>query len=323
MSSSYVMAPRKKSVTDKLRALGRRSGVYALSLPERTVRSVSALAGGAVRETAAVVLPVGVRRSRLYRNLVDVTLQFLIEKVGQVEAVASVDQRALAENFLARRVAGNGIELMGLITFRASPVWVLAALADVCGFGRQLIPEIAEELKKEGLLEASQSFATMEQLLGGLEGSAAQLAESVNAPPLDVAGLRSEWAKLVTEVKRLPAPQLPTTASVRRVWNELRDEAAAQNRTVFVLSSLLAIDAVGALPQRVLILSKSAAIALSHGGTVVADALLDHYRGALQEIRATGVVTYAVRQLAPYGRAALAAFRPSRATLTAKLFDKT
>ena len=323
MSSRYRMAPRKKSVTDRLRALSRRSGVYVLSLPERTVRSVSALAGGLVRETTAVALPIGVRRSRLYRNLVDVTLQFLIEKVGQVDPIEGADQRELAENFLARRAAGNGIELMGLLAFRASPVWVLAALADVCGFGKQLIPEIAEELKKAGLLEASQSFATMEQLLGGLEGSAAQLAETVNVPPLDVAGLRSEWAKLVTEVKRLPAPQLPTSASVRRVWNELREEAAAQNRSVFVLSSLLAIDAVGALPQRALVLSKSAAIALGASGTVVADALLAHYRAALQEIRATGVISYAVRQLAPYGRAALAAFRPSRETLTGKLLRKS
>jgi hypothetical protein len=323
MSLGFLMAPRKNSVTDKLRALGRRSGVYVLSLPERTLRSVSALAGGLVRETAAVVLPIGVRRGRLYRNLVDVTLQFLTEKVGQVDAVAGADPLELAENFLARRAAGNGIELMGLLTFRASPVWVLAALADVCGFGKQLIPEIAEELKKAGLLDAAQSFATMEQLLGGLEGSAAQLAETVNVPPLDVAGLRSEWAKLVTEVKRLPAPQLPTRASVRRVWTELRDEATSQDRSVFVLSSLLAIDAVGALPQRALILSKSAAIALGHSGTVVADALLAHYRDALKEIRDTGVVTYSVRQLAPYGRAALAAFRPSRETLTGKLLGNT
>jgi hypothetical protein len=322
MSSGHLMAQRKNSVTDKLRALGRRSSVYVLSLPERTLRSASALAGGLVRETAAVVLPIGVRRGRLYRNLVDVTLQFLIEKVGQVDA-AGADQRELAENFLARRAAGNGIELMGLLTFRASPVWVLAALADVCGFGRQLIPEIAEELKKAGLLDAGQSFATTEQLLGGLEGSAAQLAETVNVPPLDVAGLREEWAKLVTEVKRLPAPQLPTRASVRRVWSDLRAEAVAQERSVFVLSSLLAVDAVGALPQRALILSKSAAIALGHSGTVVADALLAHYRDALKEIRDTGVITYAVRQLAPYGRAALAAFRPSRETLTCRLLGKS
>ena len=317
------MAPRKNRVTDKLRALGRRSGVYVLSLPERTVRSVSALAGGLVRETAAVVLPIGVRRGRLYQNLVDVTLRFLIEKVGQVEAVANADQRALAENFLARRAAGNGIELVGLLTFRASPVWVLAALADVCGLGRQLIPEIAEELKKAGLLDTAESFATMDQLLAGLEGSAAQLAETVNVPPLDVAGLRAEWTKLVGEVKRLPAPQLPTSASVRRVWNELRAEAVAQDRSVFVLSSLLAVSAIGALPQRALVLSRSAAIALGTSGTVVADALLAHYREALAEIRDTGVVTYALRQLAPYGRAALAAFRPSRETLTGKLLGKS
>src|SRR5213075_996997 len=142
---------------------------------------------GLVRETAAVVLPIGVRRGRLYRNLVEVTLQFLTEKVGQVDA-AGADQRALAENFLARRAAGNGLELMGLLAFRASPVWVLAALADVCGLGRQLLPEIAAALREEGLLRSDQSFATMEQLLRGLEGSAAQLASTVNTPPLDVAG---------------------------------------------------------------------------------------------------------------------------------------
>ena len=323
MSSLHlIMARRRNSVTSKLRSLGKRGGVYVLSLPERTLRSVSALAGGLVRETAAVVLPVGVRRGRLYRNLVDVTLQFLIEKIGQVDSATGPSREELAENFLARRAAGNGIELMGLLTFRASPVWVLAALADVCGFGRQLIPEIAEELKKAGLLDQDQSFATMEQLLGGLERSAAQLAQTVNVPPLDVAELRSEWSKLVTEVRQLPAPQLPTRASVRRVWSELRAEAAAQQRSVFVLSSLLAISAVGELPQRALVLSRSAGIALRHSGTVVADALLTHYRDALQEIRSTGVVAYAVRQLGPYGRAALAAFHPARETLTGKLLDQ-
>src|SRR5262245_27907556 len=174
-------------VTDKLRSLHRHRGVrYALSLPERTVRSVSALAGGLVREAAGVAVPIGVRRGRLYRNLVEVTLDFLIEDVGQV-GTAGAAARDLGENFLIRRAAGNGIELMGILAFRASPVWVLAALADACGFGRQLIPQITAELEKEGLLAPGQSFTTMDQLLGGLERSAAQLAATVNAPPLDVA----------------------------------------------------------------------------------------------------------------------------------------
>jgi hypothetical protein len=310
------------TISGKLRAIGRsRTMRYALSLPERTVRSVTALAAGLVRETTGVVLPIGVRRGRVYRNLVDAALQFLIERVGEVE-VAHVTDLELGENFLLRRAAGNGIELMGILAFRASPVWVLAALADLCGFGRYLIPQIAEVLERDGLLDAGSSFTTMDQLLEGLEGSAAHLAATVNAPPLDIAGLRREWAKLVVEVRRLPAPQLPTRASVVQLWDDLRAEAAAQDRTVFELSSLLAVSAVSELPERARVLSRSAGVALRHSGAVVSEALLAHYRDALEQIRAIGFLRYGARQLAPYVRAAVVAFHPEHETLTGRLFGK-
>jgi hypothetical protein len=310
------------AIGEKLRSIGRHRGVrYALTLPERAIRSVSALTAGIVREAANVALPIGVRRGRLYKNLVEVTLQFLIEDVGQVGIGPSTGSE-LGRSFLVRRAAGNGIELMGLLAFRASPIWVLAALADVCGFGRQLIPDIADVLKKEGLLEPTASFTTMEQVLAGLERSAEQLVSTVNTPPLDVAGLRTEWSKLVAEVKQLPPPQLPSRASVMQVWNDLRAEAAAQQRSVFELSSLLAVSAVSELPERARVLSKSAAIALRRSGAVVSEALLEHYRDALGEIRRTGFLAYAQRQLAPYARAAVAAFHPERGTLTDKFLDR-
>lgn len=307
---------------DKLRGVGKHRGVrYAASLPERVVRSASALAAGTVREVAAVALPIGFRRGRLYLSLVDVTLQFLIENVGGVQSSQPNEQK-LGENFLLRRAAGNGIELMGLVAFRASPVWVLAALADAAGFGRQLIPEIAESLRKEGLLAAGGSFATMEQLLSGLERSSGQLAENINAPPLDVAGLRAEWRKFVDDARQLPAPQLPSATAVTRLWQDLRATAEREQRSVFEVSSLLAVAAVGSLPERARVLSKSAAIVLRHGGAAVSNALLDHYRQSLLEMREAGFVGYGARQLAPYTRAALGAFAPERETLTGKLLDR-
>lgn len=310
------------SVRDKLRGIGRHRGVrYAVSLPERVVRSASALAAGAVREVAVVALPIGFRRGHLYRSLVDVTLQFMIENVGGLQS-ARPSERELGEDFLLRRAAGNGIELMGLVAFRASPVWVLAALADVAGFGRQLIPEIAESLKKEGLLAAEGSFATMDQLLKGLERSSGQLAESVNAPPLDVAGLREEWRKFVGEARQLPAPQLPSAATVTRLWQDLRTTSEREQRSVFEVSSLLAVAAVGELPERARAISKSVSIVLRHGGAAVSNALLEHYRQSLTELRAVGFVSYGVRQLAPYTHAALGAFAPQRETLTGKLLDR-
>jgi hypothetical protein len=309
-------------VKDTLRGLGKHRGVrYAASLPERVVRSASALAAGTVREVAAVALPIGFRRGRLYRSLVDVTLQFLIEDVGGVQATQP-NLESLGENFLLRRAAGNGIELMGVIAFRASPVWVLAALADVAGFGRQLIPEIAESLKKEGLLAPDGSFATMDQLLGGLERSSGQLAESVNAPPLDVAGLREEWRKFAAEARQLPAPQLPSASAVTRIWQDLRATADRERRSVFEVSSLLAVSAVSELPERARVLSKTAAIVLRHGGAAVSNALLEHYRQSLQQMREVGFMRYGVQQLAPYTQAAIGAFHPARETLTGKLLDR-
>src|SRR6202162_3009211 len=137
---------------------------YLLSLPERVLRSMSALSAGLLRDLSEVVLPRAVRRTRLYRELVENTLRFLIENVGQVEGAYPHDGR-LADNFAARRFAGNGIELIGLLTFRASPVWVLAALADISGTGRQLIREIAQSLKQEGLLADGSDYDTIDQVL--------------------------------------------------------------------------------------------------------------------------------------------------------------
>src|SRR5215468_7442759 len=165
---------------------------FLLSLPERVLRSTTALAAGLLREIGEVAIPQTVRRSRLYQNLVEATLRFLIEQVGGVEGVYPTEEK-LAEDFLMRRTAGNGIELIGILAFRASPVWVLAALADASGSGRYLIREISNCLKDEGLLDRETEFGTMDQMLDGLEASAGRLASTINTPPLDIASLRQEW----------------------------------------------------------------------------------------------------------------------------------
>ena len=79
---------------------------YLLSLPERALRSTSALSAGLLRELSEVVLPRAVRRTRLYTELVENTLRFLIENVGQVEGAYPPDGK-LADSFAARRFDGR------------------------------------------------------------------------------------------------------------------------------------------------------------------------------------------------------------------------
>ena len=295
---------------------------YLLSLPERLLRSGLGLGAGVAREIGEVVLPDGVRRSRLYQNLVDTTLRFLIEQVGGVEGAYPQDE-PLPDDFLKRRTAGNVIEALGIVAFRASPVWVLAALADVCGIGRQLIPEIAASLKEQKLLDESTQFTSVDQILDGLEQTSSRLAETINTPPLDVATLRQEWHALRDEARTLAPSSLPSRETIGSVWAQLRAESARQGRSVFETSSMMAVSAVKALPESARWLSASAVVGASRTGQIVATALLDHYRTTLDDIRQVGFATFAARQLGPYVRAAVSQFSPDRVTLTERFLERT
>jgi len=291
---------------------------YWWSMPERVVRATLGLGAGVAREVAEVGLPDGVRHSQLYRNLVDATLRFLIEQVGGAKGVYETDGE-LPADFLARRAAGNAVELLGLVAFRASPVWVLAALADLAGIGRVLIPEVADALKAQGLLEQDKEFHSVDQVLDGLERSSSQLASTINTPPLDVASLLQEWNAIRTEVGSLGAASLPSKDTIAKLWSDLKSEASRPDRSIFETSSMLAVSAVRSLPEQAHWLLTSARVGAARTGQVVATALLDHYKETLHEIREVGYVTYAGRQLGPYLRAAAGQFSPKRRSLTERV----
>jgi hypothetical protein len=293
---------------------------YLLSFPERLIRSTFGLGAGVAREMGEVALPAAIRRSQLYQNVVDTTLRYLIEVVGGAEGVYT-DERSLADNFLVRRTAGNAVEVLGIVAFRASPVWVLAALADLCGAGRHLIPEMADALKAQGLLEKDTQFTSVDQLLDGLERTSSRLAATVNTPPLDVASLRQEWEGIRDEARRLPG-SLPSRETISDMWTQLKTEAARQDRSVFETSSMMALSAVRTFPERVRWLYASARVGATRTGQIFASALLDHYRQILTEMRETGYLKYSARQLRPYFRAAANQFSPRRRTLTERVLEK-
>ena len=295
---------------------------YVFSLPERLVRSITGLAAGTARELGEVILPARVRRSRVYYSIVDSTLRFLIEQVGQIEASGSSETEPLPADFLARRTAGNVVEIAGIAAFHASPVWVLAALSDLAGAGRELIGEIAEALQEEGLLERGGSFDSVNELLEGLENTSARLAETVNTPPFDVAALRADWDKVRAEAARIPRAALPDVGRIAADWRDLKQEAASQGRSVVELSSVMAIAAVRALPENVRWLSRAARAGGLRTGEILAGGLLDHYRGALAEIHQTGYIEYWRREFAPYLRGAIKQFSTERESITEKLLRK-
>jgi hypothetical protein len=293
---------------------------YLLTLPERLIRAALGLGAGMAREVGEVGLPEGVRRSRLYQNLVETTLRFLIEQVGGARKVYG-DTERLPDDFLVRRTAGNAVEALGIVAFRASPVWMLAALADLCGAGRSLIPEISQALKAQGLLDQDAQFSNVDQMLDGLERTSSRLAQTINTPPLDVTGLRQEWETIRQEARSLQPANLPSRETIQLLWDQLKMESAQQGKSVFETSSMLALSAVRSIPDGVRWLSVSARVGASRTGTILASALLDHYKQKLGEMREIGYVAYADRHLRPYFQAAVHLFSPKRRTLTERLME--
>jgi hypothetical protein len=298
---------------------------YVISLPERVVRSAAALAGGLIREIGDVSLPAAVRRTKTYQMMVDIALRFMIERVGEVKGVYPSGEGAggqLANDFLLRRTAGHGIELAGMLAFRASPVWIMAALADVSGAGRHIVQEIAEALKQEGLLEGDAKFENVDQLLGGLEQTASQVADVCNAPPLDVAGLRREWATFRAAVAKIPPRNLPSAGFLRQHWEELKAEATAQNRSVFELSSVMAVSALARVPVTLLRLGRAANRGVWRSGQTLGASVLLHYSQVLAEIHERGYAAYWAEEFQPYLRAAAGQFSPKHRSLTVRWLKK-
>lgn len=295
---------------------------YLLSVPERVIRSALGLSAGLLREVGVVVLPQGVRRSALYRSLVDTTLRYVIEHVGGAEGVFPTEQPQPGD-FLTRRGAGHAIELLGIVAFRVSPVWVLAALADLSGLGRHLIPEIAEALKAEGLLHEAIRFESVDQLLDGLEKTSSRLAQAMNTPPLNVAELRKEWQTIRSQARGANPLQLPSPTAIGKQWEQLKQESTRQGRSIFETSSLIAIAAVRALPNKARWLSASTRVGAARAGKLLAADVLDGYSQTLNELRKVGYLSYAKRQLSPYLRACVDQFSQQRPTLTQRLLART
>ena len=294
---------------------------YVISLPERVVRSAAALAGGLIREIGDVSVPSAVRRTKTYQMMVDIALRFMIEQVGEVKGVYPSGSE-LASDFLLRRTAGHGIELAGLLAFRASPVWIMAALADVSCAGRHIVQEIATALKQEGLLTGDAKFENVDQLLEGLEQSASQVADLCNAPPLDVAGLRREWGAFREAVAKIPPRNLPSVGFLSAHWEELKAEAAAQNRPVFELSSMMAVSAIARVPVTLLKLARASNRAVWRSGQTLGASVLTHYSQVLRDIHERGYAAYWAQEFQPYLRAAADQFSPKHRSLTARWLKK-
>jgi hypothetical protein len=252
-----------------------------VSIPEKFVRMVAAVLGGTVHETAQLALPRFVRRSSLYEATAKNLLRITIEFVGGVEPEASGEEfEPSAGKLLARKATGNVIELGSIAAFGFSPLWLLAATADVTRGSRTYLDAFVGELRINNVLAEDTTVHTLDELLGVLEGASGTTARLIDVPPLEVAALRESLSSLRADASGLPKP-----AEMTSMLNGLRTLAKQERRSMLEVSV-----GVGTA-----FFNSARHVGRQH--------LLDPYSEDLAPLREEGFGAYAGRVSKPYAEA--------------------
>jgi hypothetical protein len=272
---------------------------YAASLPERAVRAVAAALGGAVHETAELLLPRLVRRSRLYEASAKNVLRIAVELVGGVERPPREAGAQPVGEVAKRKAAGNVVEIGSIAAFGFSPLWLLAAASDVLHGSRVYLDELVEELKRADVLAADANVASVDELLSALEGGSGRAARFVDVPPLELSELRASLKELRRDADSLPGPD-----ELAALFRGLRRTAAEERRPLLEVSTGMGLA----------FLTSARNVTRAH--------LAVPYREDWQPLRNEGFAAYARRVAAPYAAAAVGHFDPARSTFTERVLAR-
>lgn len=291
--------------------------VYGLSLPERSLRSASALLAGAVQESAELLLPQAFRSSRSYSLFVQQMLDFMAQDVGGVDRPADDNTPPQLENYVARKTVGSFIDLAGMATLHLSPAAVLAIVSDVAYGSQTYLQELSKELKRTGVIDPDSTIDHASDLLDAIQRASAQTSAMFDTPPLSVDGLQETIQQTREAMAELDPTRVMPRAEIERLWNEMVQVASQQHVSVFAVSSTMSMFALGKLGA----VSQGALSTVKVAGNMFDRHILDHYEQALTAIRSDGVYATMARESRPYREAVWRNFTTGRTTLTEELLS--
>ena len=302
---------------EDVRQVVRRRLRYGLSLPERAVRSTAGIVGGALRESATVLLPRAFRDARTYRGFVGQMLDFMAEDMGGVER-ASERKDAPVERYVARKTVGNFVELASLATVHVSPMLILALVSDIAYGSRAYLSEFAQELEQRGVIEDADSIRKADDLLDAVADASQRTATAFDTPPLSVDELRETIRQTRDSLSEVDVANVLPEVELRRLWERMGAAAQRQGVSPFDVSGLMTLGAL----DRVGSFSGGALSSVQAAGTLLDRHVIDHYRMVLADIEERGFYASLATASRPYAEAVWRNFAADRPTLTEEFLAK-
>lgn len=281
---------------------------YTVSLPERTVRALAAGVGGVSKVFTDLALPEALRDTTTYRVLLGNMQRLVVERVGGVENVYSKTGEQLPQDMVQRKLAGNAVEALGLMSFHFSPIWLFAVGADVVSGSKAYMDRLTVELKKEGVIEPDSKTSELSDVLGAVEKATSQSAKMLDLPPLSQGDFKKYRQELTSSYSAMFAQSTNLVPNFDSLWKRMTSIAKKENLSLEAVAGLMTVNAAKAA-------GTSLAVANAAGGLFV-DKVLASYGKSLDAMEKDGYAAFFSRTMAPYGEAIRNAFDPDRETVT-------
>jgi hypothetical protein len=281
-----------------------------LSLSERNLRALFAIAVGASTLLTENLLPETLRGTTIFQVTIGMMQQYIIERVAGMESEVTEGSVELADDYIKRKMTGTALEAAGLLTVGFSPLWVFAIAGDVAGGSKVYLNRLVERLKKNGVMAEDTEAAELVDVLEAIQQATSQSATALDMPPLsreELSALADEMKAGYSRVFEHTADLMPQIDDISERMEQLTNREKTSNEQ---LSGLMTANAVS-------LGSKSTDMALAAGqtGAVLFDErILDSYRTTLSAVSERGVDKYVSDHMQPFLQAASSHLDSNRTT---------
>ena len=291
---------------------------YSASLPERTFRSASALAGGIVRESANWLVPSAFRNSKSYSIFVQQMLTFAINDIGGVRKTAAANaDRHHEEVVLARKTVGNLLDMTALATFHLSPLTVLAVFSDAAYGSKIYLEQLSGRLKEQGIIDQETTIDGAADLITAIEAASGKAVGMFDQPPISIEGLRKTIEGIQASVVVIDPTQLLPRAEIDQLWRQIELAAKEQNASLWDVSATISVVALNQLQS----VGRGSIVGLEVVGDLFQQHIIQHYWDGLRAIERNGLIPTLSSASKPYLEAVWENFTIDRKTWTEQLLS--
>ncbi|MBN2221517.1 MAG: hypothetical protein JW708_04860 [Vallitaleaceae bacterium] len=294
--------------------------LYYLSLPERFIRSSAAAATGVVHLVTKLTLPKLIKESSTYRVTFGMLLQFLTQKVAQVEQ--SEAEYEVGKDYLAKKTAGMFVEGVGLLSFHFSPMWLLVILSDLTGGSKEYLLRLMKELKQQGIIRQDEEYSNVFDLLEGINTSANIGANAIDMPPLSAKELREFKDQLSESINGNVEHTTRIMKDLEEVWKKMNQTGKSLNLSVTKLNGAMTLDLIQKSYHSV---KKGIGTSKATGKITVElidEFILSSYKESIREVNEKGKMQYMKEHMQPFMKQFHKHYDENHKTLTEKILSE-